>query len=360
MKGRVYVNKSGKGAPFFVKFPGVFRRFKSWDEAERFLTGLRYEHDKGVLDVRDYQKDQPLAFSALAGKWIDVRKDRLRDICHLKTHMGRAMDFFGTRNIKSISFGDIEDFLISLPGGLSATTKARHLETIHAFFSWVCKRDRKIPLPEFPKVKYQLGWRRTVDKETQQRIIEEVKRISYHINPKIWIGIKWLATYISIRPVELINIKEGDFDLSLGVVNVKYNKENKLKTVPLLAEDIELVKSFPRALPHVYFFRHNKAVSANVNPSKLSGFGRKHLYRYWKKACKNLGIEGVDLYGGTRHSSARALREHCSPEQIKRATMHSTNKAFERYFQIEMDEVRNVYAETKMSPRIMGKVQEIL
>ena len=51
----------------------------------------------------------------------------------------------------------------------------------------------------------------------------------------------------------------------------------------------------------------------------------------------------VDLYGGTRHSSARALRDRFSPEQIRRATMHSTSKAFERYFRVEGDEVRSIY-----------------
>jgi hypothetical protein len=61
------------------------------------------------------------------------------------------------------------------------------------------------------------------------------------------------------------------------------------------------------------------------------------------KACKNLGIEGVDLYGGTRHSSARALRQYCSPEEIKRATMHSTNKAFDRYCPMESDDLRGIY-----------------
>jgi hypothetical protein len=55
----------------------------------------------------------------------------------------------------------------------------------------------------------------------------------------------------------------------------------------------------------------------------------------------------VDLYGGTRHSSTRVLREFHSPEEIKRATMLTTNKAFERYFQIEFEDVRKVYRNTK-------------
>jgi len=52
----------------------------------------------------------------------------------------------------------------------------------------------------------------------------------------------------------------------------------------------------------------------------------------------------MDLYGGTRHSSATALREHFTPEQIKRATMHSTNQAFDRYFQTDGEELRKIYA----------------
>jgi hypothetical protein len=31
--------------------------------------------------------------------------------------------------------------------------------------------------------------------------------------------------------------------------------------------------------------------------------------------------------------------------------MHSTNKAFERYFRIEMDDLREIYADTNMTPK---------
>jgi hypothetical protein len=36
----------------------------------------------------------------------------------------------------------------------------------------------------------------------------------------------------------------------------------------------------------------------------------------------------------------RALHNRFSPEEIKRTTMHSTNKAFECYFEMESDKVR--------------------
>jgi hypothetical protein len=78
-------------------------------------------------------------------------------------------------------------------------------------------------------------------------------------------------------------------------------------------------------------------------------FGIKYFYKWWVKACANLGIEGVDLYGGTRHSSVRALREFHSPEEIKRAAMSETNKAFERYMGKDTDaDVRMVYAKSRV------------
>ena len=144
----------------------------------------------------------------------------------------------------------------------------------------------------------------------------------------------------------MINLKEGDFDLTLGLVNVRYNKEKKSKIVPLLEEDVKLIKTFPRALPHLFFFRHDKK-RKGVTEKNKGQFGKDYLYKWWKVACKNLGIENVDLYGGTRHSSVKALRDQFSPEQIRRGTMHHTNKAFERYFQIELEDSRKIYQVTQ-------------
>jgi hypothetical protein len=68
------------------------------------------------------------------------------------------------------------------------------------------------------------------------------------------------------------------------------------------------------------------------------------------KCTRKLGVEGVDLCGGTRHGLATALRQFRAPEEIKRSTMHSTNKAFERYFQFEGDDLREIYGDTRLAP----------
>jgi integrase len=199
--------------------------------------------------------------------------------------------------------------------------------------------------PEFPEVSYVLGYRNTVSKQDQDSILEEVRRISWHINPRVYLGIRFLRTYISVRPDEMRRLKEGDIDLDNGLFLFPDPKEKRLKRVPITPEDLEILNQIPRGLPELPFFRHLKGYKG-CKPGQM--FGKKHFYNWWTRARKNLGIKEVDLYGGTRHSSALALRvEGCTPEEIRRATMHSTNKAFERYYKIETDEIRSIYQKSQ-------------
>ena len=198
-------------------------------------------------------------------------------------------------------------------------------------------------MPEFPEVKFELGFRTTITKDTQQAILDKVNEMTFHINPKIWLGIKWLCTYIAVRPGEMVRLKEKHIDLENGYLIFPDPKEKRPKLVPILEDDIELVRSFTKGFPEMPFFRHVKGIKGCKAEAP---FGRKYFYKWWVKACAEIGVEGVDLYGGTRHSSAIALRKFRTPEEIKRATMHSTNKAFERYFRIESEDLRDIYRDT--------------
>jgi hypothetical protein len=108
-------------------------------------------------------------------------------------------------------------------------------------------------------------------------------------------------------------------------------------------------------MPHLYFFRHEK----NICGAKAGEqFGKSLLYNWWKKACKNLKIEGVDLYGGTRHSTVSALRSYRTPDEIKLASGHTTNKAFERYYQIDTEYLREIYEDTQGGKQLAKGFQE--
>lgn len=62
-----------------------------------------------------------------------------------------------------------------------------------------------------------------------------------------------------------------------------------------------------------------------------------YLYKVWKRACTRLGIEGLDLYGGTRHTTTTELAKLAGREAAREATGHETNRAFDRYCQVQRD-----------------------
>ena len=47
-------------------------------------------------------------------------------------------------------------------------------------------------------------------------------------------------------------------DLENGYLILTDTKEKKPKLVPLIEDDITLLRTFPKAMPHLYFFRHMK------------------------------------------------------------------------------------------------------
>jgi integrase len=316
----------------------VRRRFTIYQEAVQFLAGLRYKTVEGTFDARDYRSDNPMGFETQALKWLHVKKNTLKLETWKGTHevyIKRAIAKWGQRNVKTIKFGEIEDFLFGLE--VSNKTRSNAKSVLHDFFIWLSKRE-DVPMPEFPTISFELGMRNLITISQQQQIIDEVKRIAPQ--DKLWLGIQWLATYVSIRPKEMLNLQEKQIDVE-GAFVIPHPKEKKPKIVPMLKEDIRIYRSFPTGFPDLFFFRHERGNGA-AKPG--AQFSRELWYRWWKRACNNLGIEGVDLYGGTRHSTVSAMAEYFSPEELKKSgTMHSTNQAFDRYFRAEISKSLDIY-----------------
>lgn len=346
---------------FYVKFgKEIYRRFKDYDAASRFLTGIRFKNDEGTFDKRDYKKENPLGFENLSKSWIEYKAEtgiNRKTLQYLTSFIERAAQKWGNRNIKEISDGDIEDLIFDkhwiTPQGNKPSLKTRNnmKSCLHDFWSWAVKREKRngkhlLSMPEFPTINYELGWRNITDLKTQAKILDEIKKISWSVNPKIWLGIKMLSTYLNVRPGELRRIKERDINLESSIIVIKKPKEKmhgQGKYIYLVDEDIELIRSMPKGLPHLFFFRHLPGFSGIKAGSQ---FGLKYFSKWWDRACKNLGIGGVSLYAGTRHTTATALGKVLTPEEIKRGgTGSKTNKAFDRYFQPQKRERIRVIAE---------------
>ena len=179
----------------FPAFPPIQRRFnRNYDGAARFLNGLRFKRDEGTLDPRDYRADNPLGFANMVESWLNIkRRQNLKQttLSNIEREIGRAINQWHNRNIKTISTGEIEDFLFEnhtcarTGEVISGKTRANLKSTLHQFWKWACRREKSIEMPDFPDVSFELGWRTIVDVATQQAIIDRLRRISWEVNPKI-------------------------------------------------------------------------------------------------------------------------------------------------------------------------------
>ena len=326
-----------KPTKFKVVFGKITRRFNDYPAALQFLTGLRFQEGSGDMDERDYQvKAKPLAFDKLAEEWLNLKAVQIKPASwrSLAAGIRKAQAVWSGINIKSIQYAHLEDFVTTYPG--APKSKANALAALKQFFVWVHDRYDIPEVKKWPKLGYvEMAFRDTVDLATQESIINDIKA---HEPFRVWLCIKWLATYIAIRPGEMRSLTESQVDRQRGVLIIPHPKERRAKIIPLIADDIEIINSLPLAFAQsMPFFRHE-------TNGKLCGkaFGHDQLYRAWRRACERLGVSGVPIYPGTKHSTAMGLRSVATPEEIRSMTLHSTSEAFNRYFQTGGEDLRTL------------------
>ena len=341
---------------FILRFGrDISKSFTTYDRAYRFLTGLRYETEEGKFDPRDYKSSNPLGFSNIIDQYISDRASDTKKKATVKKYKQRlewAKQYFIQRNVKHIKHKDLTAFINWLEDkGKSSKYIYDILNCIRMVYNWLLINHdiAQDQCPVYPEYKPKMAKRKLVSKVDQQAILDQLYNDVFEINSKIYIGILFLTTYLNIRPKELREIREEDIDLNRGMITLTAltTKEREEKTIYLLPDDIDLLKSVKMTFPKNYFFTHTEG-SAHSPARAGDRIGKDTFYLYWRRTCKKLGIEGVPLYPGTRHSSAVALKESgVSTEDIKRGTGHSTNKAFERYLQVSGSELRKLYAQTR-------------
>jgi integrase len=324
---------------------GATRFFvQNYFEAYQFLSGLRFKWVEGTFDARDYQKDAPLGFKTLAKKYIQMKEQQgLRSISNVRNYMHRAWNYWDQKNVKTFNRADIREFLYAIEN-ISEKTRHNYMSCIRDFFKNLV-HDEVIDItqmPRMPRINYELGYRNITDLETQTAILNKIYELTYHLNPKIWLGCDILSHYTNIRPNDLLGLTEGDIDAKHSIITIKRptKKKGKLKklTIRLLdkhSQEIGKLKKKCPGLPQVPFFRHVSGVSG-VQANKP--FGEKYFYKWWMRACEKLGVKGLDLYGGTRHTTTTELAKRVGQEGAKKASGHETNKAFERYCQYQDDD----------------------
>jgi integrase len=326
---------------FVVRFGRkIRRRYNDYEGARRFLYDLRSKADKGKVDPRDYAAGKPLSVRVCLTEWIERREVEAKRNAKRSLKKGsfksyrpavlRAIDYFGERSVKDLTYDDIESFFYYILGlGLAEKTAKNNCDTLRAFYNWLLKNRTIKPeeAPVWPSFDADMKKHPVIDLETQELILSKIQE---NEDPKVWLACSLLARHINVRPGELLQIEEGEIDLRLGLIRIGPEKtKTKSETILYLYDDeIEALSAFPKTFPKMRFFRHTTTVGGVEIGSPM---GDKLWNRAWCRAAKKLGIEGVTLYPGTKHSTASAVANSEGLEAAKAMTGHKTNAAFLRY-----------------------------
>lgn len=334
---------------FKVKIRDVCARFDNYTDAKLFLKAKREDVRAGTLTLKKDQKTLGHlmdSFLDWKDKLVEYGKIKEQTVITYHHRLKRMVDHIGVARLADeIEYKHMHNFLYST----DFSTKSKY--DSYTVFKEMMILARNLgfikELPQFPDWQFDLEHdmerRKTIDKETQEKILEQIW-LNTADRPMLYLAIKFLATYINLRPNELRMLNVRDFDRAGGYLVVKRHKTSKTpKIIKLTEDDAKALRSYPRAFPDVPLFRSGD-FSRNSDTRKR--FGKNAFYRAWKRACDDIGVYGVDLYGGTRHSSAIALyKDHgLSPEQIKKATGHKTSVAFTRYFRMDIDDIVHIHA----------------
>jgi integrase len=333
---------------FKVKIRGTTSRYDSYSDAKLCLEAKRKDIGNGI-DICKKVTLGHVQDAFLDWKMDLVKMGRLKigSVNTFRNRLNRIVHVIGvSREASSVRYRHVHGFLYK--SGFAPKTIYDSYTVFKEMIEWAFDMGDITAKPKWPpfdfSLEHDMKRRKTIDKETQARILHDIYVQEWDIRPRLYLAVRFLATYISLRPAELLKVKEKDFDRELGLLTITSHKTSRRpKVLRLLPQDVSLFRELPRGMSDMPLFRYD-VPCGNIKAG--TGFGQAAFYRAWKRSCKNLGIKDVDLYGGTRHSSAIALYKDAgvSPEEIKKATGHKSSVAFMRYFRLDIDDVVEIHA----------------
>jgi integrase len=344
------VHPSYIATTFKVKIRGTTARFNGYFKAKDFLHAAR----KALADGTWQAPKGVKTLGHVQDKFLDWKLDLVKmgrlntsSVNGYRNRLNRIVHVLGvSEDASSIRYWHVHGFLYK--SGFSPKSIYDSYTVFKEMMEWAFDMGDITSTPKWPTFEFSLEHdmkrRKTVDKGTQARILHDIHQREWEKRPRLYLAIRFLTTYISLRPSDLLHVKEKDFDRELGLLTITSHKTSRRpKVLRLLPQDVSLFGELPRGMPDMPLFRNDVPYQGQ---RAGTGFGQAAFYRAWKRACKNLGIEGVDLYGGTRHSSAIALYKDAGVpvEEIRKATGHKTSAAFTRYFKLDIDDVLEIHA----------------
>ena len=280
---------------FKVKIKGTTSRFNHYGEATRYLNAVR-----GDITAHTWRKKEKTIYD-VAEKFLEWKHD-LVNVGQIKksTHflygsrLSRMINFIGgDKKVSELEYGHIHTFLYK------SSYKPKTIHDSYVLFKEMVRFAEDLgywPNPPSLKdyrvnVEKTMKLRKTIDKDTQNKILDEVYRCEWPYQPRLYIGIKFLCTYINVRPGELLSVNEEDLNRVEGTLVIRKHKTGSTpKVVRLLREDLNLLNTLPTGVPGMPLFRHDRPVQRVKVGDRFGHQGRAQL-----QAVIAAKMGGVDI-----------------------------------------------------------------
>jgi len=349
--GRIRVERRRDGLAFYLDFRPYGRlwshqgiRIRDEATARRVLEAIRAKVADGLpleeaLASFAAPDAQERTFGWWYARWLVVKR-READAGERSPTYVRDLDYYGrpggyleplgTVPLHALDYGVLEDFSLELAGrGLSTKSRRNVLGAVRSCLGWLKRRGELRDLPEFPWPKVEEYEPRLISVDDQDRILAAI--------PEIERGVFLALALLGLRPGEARALEVSDY--RDGWLVVDKGMKGASARAPIRGTKTGRPKRLPVPVPladwiarHVSPSSRLRAAPLFVNPRTGIRWSHWAIREHWLAAAAAVGLEGVRLYEGTKHSMATdALRRGVSERALQAFLGHSDVRSTRRY-----------------------------
>lgn len=251
------------------------------------------------------------------------------------------------RTLAEIDPASLEDWDHALfKRGLAPKTRRNVLAGFHAFLRWVAKQRPGYVVPEFPWPEVDESHPAILTAELQAKVLLAI--------PNDDRGIFMAMAETLIRPSEARVLRVRDWITATNEIRVaraakdqRVNgevrglKSRNAKTVPI--QSFELFNWLARRVSkELQVSKPDAPLFANPDGRNGGWWSVWALDYAWKQACRRVGVSGVTLYAGLKHSTATHLKALGADDRVlAKLAGHRDPRSVQFYARLDSGTVRD-------------------
>lgn len=279
--GRWYIDyylSDGKRKREVVTIQGKDPSTITLRDAEKALSIRRAELSQGKFDIAKTEK--PVKFEKLVEAYLEWAHENLRAPVAAHTACKNLLDYFGAKNIYSLSLWDIEKYKAERKKQRrKPETINKELGAIRRMFNLALRGALRVKVGKNPVQGLQLlkvpKLKPRTYKEWEFQAL--YKAASPHFRPIL------LCAYMTgMRRSEIASLKWKDVDIEVGYIHMIESKNNESRSIPVAGALHETLLAMNESATNEYVF---------AGPDGRPYTSATSWKRAWSTALKKSGIE---------------------------------------------------------------------